>query len=154
MTITTAGNAVDGRLHRIGEVAEEVGITTRTIRYYEQLGLLGPVDGRLKGTHRLYTDDDVLRLRELVRLRDLLGLTLDELAALAETSQVTFALRDRWENTTSDSERARIVRKSIPNAERQLDLVHARQRSLADFEAQLTEKLARLRTLLAELEPA
>ncbi len=49
----TAGAAERG--YRIGEVAERVGITTRTIRYYEELGLLGTLADRSKGTHRLYS---------------------------------------------------------------------------------------------------
>ena len=60
---------------RIGEVAEQVGVTTRTIRYYEELGLLGS-DARSKGAHRLYSEADVARLRELIRLRDLTSLPL------------------------------------------------------------------------------
>jgi MerR family transcriptional regulator, repressor of the yfmOP operon len=140
------------RLRRIGEVADEVGVTARTIRYYEQLGLLSDGDGRLKGTHRLYSQVDVDRLRELIRLRELLGLSLDELTQLADTVQLQQCLRTRWQHTTGDDERAGIVRSSIPNVERQLDLVHARQRSLADFEAQLIEKLAGLRQLLVELD--
>lgn len=66
--------------YRIGEVAERVGVTTRTIRYHgQQLGLFGTARERAKGTHRLYGEADVARLEELVRLRDLLGLSLDEL---------------------------------------------------------------------------
>ena len=70
--------------YRIGEVAERVGVTTRTIRYYEELGLLGTAAARTKGTHRLYTEADIAHLEELIRLRDLLGLSLDELVGLAE----------------------------------------------------------------------
>ena len=59
---------------RIGEVAERVGVTPRTIRYYEELGLLGSGSEREKGSHRTYAESDVARLQELIRLRDLLGL--------------------------------------------------------------------------------
>lgn len=65
--------------YRIGEVAERVRVTTRTIRYHEQLGLFGTARERAMGTHRLYGEADVARLEELVRLRDPLGLSLDEL---------------------------------------------------------------------------
>jgi DNA-binding transcriptional MerR regulator len=68
---------------RIGEVAEQVGVTPRTIRYYEERGLLDRED-RPKGAHRVYDEADVARLRELLRLRDLLGLSLEELVELAE----------------------------------------------------------------------
>jgi DNA-binding transcriptional MerR regulator len=132
------------RAHRIGEVADRVGVTTRTIRYYEELGLLGPPTERSKGTHRLYSDADVTRLAELVRLRDLLGLSLDELTMLADTGQARAALRDQWADTTDDDERAAIVDELIPLLERQLELVRAREQKLDEFAAELTTKLRRL----------
>jgi DNA-binding transcriptional MerR regulator len=140
--------AVVDRPRRIGEVADELGITARTIRYYEQLGLLGDGDGRAKGTHRFYDQGDV------DRLRDLLGLSLEELTELAEAAQVSQYLREKWQHSTGDRERADIVRRSIPNIERQLDLVRARQRGLAEFEAQLVEKIAGLHERLAQLDPS
>jgi DNA-binding transcriptional MerR regulator len=145
--------AAQERLYRIGEVAEQVGVTTRTIRYYEELGLLGAEGSRPKGGHRLYTESDVARLRELVRLRDLLGLSLDELAKLAEAEQARNCLRVRWQSTTDDAERARILRASIPLVERQLELVHARQQNLNEFERELSEKLELMRHRMSELDP-
>ncbi|HZQ65121.1 MAG TPA: MerR family transcriptional regulator [Gaiellaceae bacterium] len=139
------------RRYRIGEVAELVGVTARTIRYYEELGLLGSGAKRTKGAHRAYGDADVARLRELIRLRDLLGLSLDELVELAEADEARAVLRDRWAESTSDEERARIVAAAIPLVERQLELVRARQQTLAETEADLAEKLEGLRRRRAEL---
>ena len=140
------------RTLRIGEVAERVGVTTRTIRYYEERGLLGPAAGRAKGTHRVYTEADVTRLLELIRLRDQLGLSLEELVELAEAEEARAALRGRWEETTSDEERLRIVEAAIPLAERQLELVRARQQRLDEFAGELREKLKRLKSRRARLQ--
>lgn len=140
-------------VHRIGEVAEQVGVTTRTIRYYEELGLLGAVSGnRSKGSHRLYTDADIGRLTELVRLRQLLGLSLEELTALADTGQARAALREQWAGTSSDDERAAIIRQSIPLIERQLELVGSRRQKLDEFAADLTAKLQKLRAEQRKLQ--
>jgi DNA-binding transcriptional MerR regulator len=139
------------RLARIGEVADEVGVTARTIRYYEELGLLGDAGDRTKGQHRLFSESDIARLRELVRLRDLLGLTLDELTELAEAAQLQECLRTRWAASTGDAERAQIVRTAIPNVQRQLELVGIRQRNLVEFAAELDAKLERMQALLDEL---
>jgi DNA-binding transcriptional MerR regulator len=138
--------------YRIGEVAERVGVTTRTIRYYEELGLLGAAAARTKGAHRLYTEADITRLEELIRLRDLLGLSLEEIVALAEAEEARAALRDQWAESTSDRERARIVKAAIPLVERQLELVRTRQQKLAEFSAELSEKLSSLHERRAELE--
>ena len=137
--------------YRIGDVADEVGITARTIRYYEELGLLGALDERAKGRHRTYDDADVARLRELVRLRDLLGLSLEELMSLADDARVQQCLRDRWEASADDAERIRIIDEAMPIRQRQLELVRQQQRKLAEFERELSDTLRLMRKRLRDL---
>jgi len=129
---------------RIGEVADRVGVTPRTIRYYEELGLLGGGD-RAKGAHRLYSEADVGRLSELIRLRDLLGLSLEELVTLAEAEEARAALRDQWYGDPTDEERVAIIERATELVQQQLDLVRARRRTLDEFAGELEEKLASLR---------
>ena len=143
----TAGEAH----YRIGEVAERTGVTQRTIRYYEERGLLGAASTRPKGGHRLYSDTDVTRLAELIRLRDLLGLSLEELTGIAEAEEARAELREQWTGSESDEERLRIVVAAIPHVERQLELVRTRQQTLADFAGELSAKLESLRARRAEL---
>jgi DNA-binding transcriptional MerR regulator len=106
----------------------------------------------LKGAHRLYTETDITRLQELIRLRDLLGLSLEELVALTEAEEARAALRNQWAESTNDGERTRIVKAAIPLIERQLELVRARQRRLSEFADELSEKLRSLHERQAELE--
>ena len=129
------------RSYRIGDVADRV-----------ELGLLGTASVRTKGAHRLYTEADIARLEELIRLRDLLGLTLEELVALAEAEEARAALRNQWAESATESERARIVEAAIPLVERQLELVRSRQDRLSEFAGELSEKLRSLRKRQAELE--
>ena len=68
--------------YRIGELASRVGLTERTIRYYEELGLLESVK-RLDGGTRVYTDDDVRRLKFIRKLKTL-GLSLHEMRELED----------------------------------------------------------------------
>jgi DNA-binding transcriptional MerR regulator len=137
-------SATESRPLRIGEVAEQVGVTPRTIRYYEELGLLGKSAERTKGAHRLYGEADVARLRELIRLRDLLGLSLDELVTLAEAEEARAALRDQWHGEPTDEERLAIVEQAAKLVQQQLDLVRARQSTLDDFAGELESKLESL----------
>jgi len=67
---------------QIGELAKRLGITTRTIRYYEEIGLLG-LPERLGGGTRTYQKDDVLRLKFVLKLKEL-GLNLKEMQELAD----------------------------------------------------------------------
>lgn len=147
MTVET-----EERRYRIGEVAAAAGVTTRTIRYYEERGLFGQATERTKGAHRLYNDADIAHLQELIRLRDELGLTLEELVELAEAEEARAALRDQWAESASDAERARIIDAALPLAERQLELVRARQQRLAQFADELVEKVESIRERKAELE--
>ena len=71
--------------YRIGEIAAKVGLTERTIRYYEELGLLESVK-RLEGGVRVYTDHDVRRLKYIGKLK-MLGLTLQEMLELERMYQ-------------------------------------------------------------------
>jgi DNA-binding transcriptional MerR regulator len=137
-------SATEQRPLRIGEVADRVGVTPRTIRYYEELGLLGAGE-RAKGAHRLYTEADVARLSELIRLRDLLGLSLEELVTLAEAEEARAALRDQWYGDPTDEERLAILERATELVQQQLDLVRGRRRKLDDFAGELEEKLESLR---------
>ena len=75
-----------GRSYRIGELAKLVGLTTRTIRYYEEIGLLNSVK-RVEGGKRTYTDRDCQRLKFIKRLK-YLGLTLAEMQELEDIYQI------------------------------------------------------------------
>jgi len=66
--------------YQIGEVAEMVGLSLRTIRYYEEIELVSP-SGRTEGGFRLYTDSDVSRLR-LVKALKPVGLSLETMGEL------------------------------------------------------------------------
>jgi DNA-binding transcriptional MerR regulator len=80
---------------RIGEVAELTGTTPRTIRYYEEIGLLPGAAGRALGEHRCFTSTEVDRVKRIVRVRELLGLSLDELTKVVEYEDSLGALIER-----------------------------------------------------------
>jgi DNA-binding transcriptional MerR regulator len=143
--------AVAERPLRIGEVARLVGTTPRTVRYYEEIGLLPAGPARTAGQHRLYGPEDVHRLRELLRLKELLGVTLEELRQLVEAEEARAALRDEWGRTESDRRRGEILVESLGHLSRQLELVRRRQRELDRLERELTAKRRRVRGKLRRL---
>ena len=145
--------AVDTTRFRIGELARRVGATPRTVRYYESLGLL-PEAGRQERAHRLYDEADETRLRELLALRDLLGLSLSELRDWAAAETARAALRERWyaEPAPGAEARAEIIHEAVEHMEVQLGLVRNRRSALERLEDELAAKRRRLRGLLTELE--
>lgn len=80
MTKTKGKNAIPVQTYRIGEIGKMLDISSRTIRYYEEIGLLNTVK-RMEGGRRIYTDDDLRRLRFIKKLK-LLGLSLSDMAEL------------------------------------------------------------------------
>jgi DNA-binding transcriptional MerR regulator len=137
---------------RIGEVAARTGTTPRTIRYYEEIGLLPAPEERPSGTHRLYDEADVERLQEVLRLKELLGVSLDELRELVAAERARAALRTKWQTAAPGVERQReILEEGLALTARQLELVARRSEEIARLEAELQAKRRRLRARLAEL---
>jgi MerR family transcriptional regulator, repressor of the yfmOP operon len=136
---------------RIGEVAEAVGTTSRTIRYYEEIGLLGSAADRASGKHRTYTEADVERLRELLRLKHMLGLTLEELKAVMHGEDARAQRRREWHETDAPAERRRILTEGTAHVDALLELVRRRRADLESFEAELNERRQKQTHLLREL---
>ncbi len=146
-------SAIQAKPLRIGEVAEMLGTTPRTIRYYEEIGLLPSADDREQGKHRLYTQADVDRVREIMRLRDLLGLTLDEVSALLEAEDARAQLRQKIQQTEDPAEIKRILEQALGHIANQLELVRHRRRELEQLESELVGKRRAIHRRLGELEP-
>lgn len=124
-------------MHQIGEVAEAVGLSLRTIRHYEEVGLVPP-SGRSAGGFRLYTDEDIERLRlithmkplgfSLEQMRDLLG-ARDRLAAGEPDPAERAGLRERLTDyAAAAEERCRALRAQVQAAESMADLLRREAR--------------------------
>src|SRR4051794_2939418 len=124
------------RLLRIQEVAEDTGLTPRTIRYYEEVGLLAPA--RSDGAYRLYDGEDLERLRFIRGLRDDAGFSLAEIRQLLEDEAARAQNRDRFRSTQDPVERRRILAEAIQTVDRQVET--------------LRDKIGRLETMIAEAE--
>jgi MerR family transcriptional regulator, repressor of the yfmOP operon len=136
---------------RISEVAQAVGTTTRTIRYYEEIGLLRCAEDREHGAHRTYDESDVERLRDVVQLKELLGVSLDELKTLVEAEDARSALRAEWESGGADSPRRKaILDEALGHIERQLELLRARRAAIEQLEGELAARRKRVQRRLRE----
>ena len=136
---------------RIGEVAQLTGTTPRTIRYYEEIGLMPGAADRVQGQHRCYSQADVYRVKEIVRLRDLLGLSLEQLSKLLEAETARAELRREYHATEDPGDRARILEEALAHITNQLELVRARRDELQQLERELSEKCESVLARLQEL---
>jgi MerR family transcriptional regulator, repressor of the yfmOP operon len=140
---------------RIGEVAKRVGTTPRTIRYYEEIGILPSEGGRESGRHRLYGEREVQRLTDALRLKELLGVSLDELRELLEAQDARAALREEWQQSEPGAERRReMLAESLRLIDRQLALVRRRRDQIAALEEELASKRRLVTRRMRELDRA
>jgi DNA-binding transcriptional MerR regulator len=144
-------SATAERTLRIGELAELTGTTPRTIRYYEEIGLLGGSAERIQGKHRCYTAADVDRVREIIRLRDLLGLSLEQLSQLLEAETARAELRREYQQAEDPAARRRILEQALGHLATQLELVEQRRRELEQLQGELVEKQRTINERLREL---
>jgi DNA-binding transcriptional MerR regulator len=139
------------RTMRIGEVAELTGTTARTIRYYEEIGLLTGGTERELGKHRCYSQADIDRIKEIVRLKELLGLSLEQLSQLLEAESARADLRREYLETEDPERQRTLLHKSSGHIEHQLTLVRGRIDELTRLESELSERAERVREKLRAL---
>jgi DNA-binding transcriptional MerR regulator len=138
---------------RIGDVARLVGTTPRTIRYYEEIGLLAEAPARPSGRHRIYTQAEVERLREVMRLRDLLGVSLEELRTLLAAEEARAEVREQLRREDVDPQRRReLLAEALGHIDRQLELVRHRADELAKLQNELSETRKRVRRKIREAD--
>jgi DNA-binding transcriptional MerR regulator len=138
---------------RIGDVARAVGTTTRTIRYYEEMGLLPPAPGRRSGSHRLYSAVEVERLREVVRLKDLLGVSLEELKTLLAAEEARAEVRAQLRRgDVGVTRRRELLSEALGHLDRQLALVRRRAEELSKLHRELDDTRKRVRRKIRELD--
>jgi DNA-binding transcriptional MerR regulator len=137
---------------RIGELAQLTGTTPRTIRYYEEIGLLPAAEDREQGKRRRYSDADVERLSEIRRLRDLLNLSLDELSQLVAAEAARAELRREFRATEDLSERRRLLAEALAHIGTQLKLVRGRKGELERLERELVARQRLIRTRMREID--
>jgi DNA-binding transcriptional MerR regulator len=149
----TAPAPTSPRLLRIQDVAAEVGLTPRTIRYYEELGLLRPA-ARSEGAYRLYDADDLARLTFIKGLRDDAGFSLAEVGQLLEDEEARARNRERFRETESTEERRRIIDDAMDRVDRQMASlrrkIHRLEEMIHDADERRTRLLARRAALDAD----
>jgi MerR family transcriptional regulator, repressor of the yfmOP operon len=142
---------IEPDLLRIQEVAAETGLTTRTIRYYEELGLLKPA-ARSEGSYRLFDPDDLERLRFIKGLRDDAGFSLAEIGQLLEDDLARVRNRSRFRSTTDQAERRAILEDAMGRVDRQIGTLRTKIDRLEAMIAEAHARRAHLEDHLAELD--
>lgn len=138
---------------RIGDLARRAGVTLRTLRYYESLGMLAPMPRR-PGGFRFYDESVVQRLERIAELKELLGFSLDEVRSILASEDAMSDLRARWQATDDCTERLALVQAASLQVRRQIALVAQKQERLAAMRLPLEDRLRRYRDMIEEMEPS
>jgi MerR family transcriptional regulator, repressor of the yfmOP operon len=146
-----AGAVSTTPLLRIQEVAAETGLTPRSIRYYEEMGLLEPA-ARSEGAYRLYDASDLERLRSIKELRDEAGFSLAQIGQLLEDEAARERNRERFRATQDPAERRTILEDARARVDRQIETLEAKAVRLATMIEAARTRRAHLDAHLIELE--
>ncbi len=136
---------------QIGEVAERTGVTQRTLRFYEEKGLLKPPT-RMEGGFRLYSENDIQRVERIRRLQQHLGFTLAEIKEMVEAEEVKMQLRAEYRPEAAISEKKAQVLRAIEVTERQHAVIRQKVTALTEMQSKLEERLATYQGWLRQLD--
>ena len=162
MPVTTESNKTESTEQtetgiRISDAATRAGVSARTLRYYEELGLLTP-SLYTAGGERRYTLDDLAHLERILELREVLGMNLDEirefLALETRLDEVRATYRANKGGTTK---KALAVQRAMLQEAAELNESLAKQLKdklarMEAFQAKLAGDAKRCREILAEME--
>jgi DNA-binding transcriptional MerR regulator len=152
-TETAAGHEAEAEapLLRIQEVADLVGLTPRSIRYYEEIGLLEPA-ARSEGAYRLYDADDIARLTFIKGLRDDAGFSLSEIGQLLEDETARAENRARFRASRRPAERRAVLLDGMTRIDRQVATLRAKIARLQSMIDAADERRQHLEGHLRELD--
>jgi DNA-binding transcriptional MerR regulator len=139
------------RLLRINEVAAETGLTTRAIRYYEEIGLLEPA-ARSDGDYRLYDPSDLDRLQFIRSLRDDAGFSLAQIGQLLEDDAARERNRARMHESNDPEERRALVLDARARVDHQIEILETKAARLASMIDEARSRRRHLDGHLAELD--
>jgi DNA-binding transcriptional MerR regulator len=141
---------------RIGEVAKLTGLTTRTLRYWEEQGLISPSGYRGRG-ERLYSATDMARVTRIKDLQELLGFSLAEVRVVLDTEDIEALDRLRSEFRWGDAspvDRRQLIDEAIEANEKLLDRLDTTLARIGRFRDERAAKSVRLEEVRAALDDA
>src|ERR1700686_1631357 len=115
-------NSEMGTLYTIEQVATRTGLTKRTLRYYEEVGLLLPTE-RTEGNYRRYNEEDIQKLERIKNLRDLLGFSLNDIRELLEADDERGQIKEAYQHETSVASKLEQLDRTDALIRKQLHLI-------------------------------
>ncbi|WP_274649794.1 MerR family transcriptional regulator [Paenibacillus humicola] len=126
------------------EVTERLGVTARTLHYYEEIGLLAGVE-RTAGGHRLYSEEIVLELEHILRLKNVLGCSLQEIRSILEAERQLTEIRHFYQLAeTSEEGRGELLSRASELLGQQIRLIDDKVRGMLEMKERFERRLSRV----------
>jgi DNA-binding transcriptional MerR regulator len=140
------------RLLTIGQASTAAGVTPRTLRYYEELGLLRPSGHSLGGARR-YSDHDLARTARIRELQQLMGFNLEEIGQILSAEDALERIRGEYRSGKPTSRRRReLLAEAIEINDRLREQVRHKVSRIAGFLEELDAKAVRYRQVVDEID--
>ena len=137
-------------LYTIEQVATRTGFTKRTLRYYEEVGLLLPT-GRTEGNYRRYSEADVERLERIKNLRDLLGFSLADIREIMEAEDERGQIKVAYKHETDTTSKVAQLYRADELIRSQLHVIEKKLTGLEQMRTKLMANLERHEQIRNEL---
>jgi DNA-binding transcriptional MerR regulator len=140
------------RLLTIGQAASAAGVTPRTLRYYEELGLLRPSAHSVRGARR-YAEIDLVRIARIRELQQLMGFNLEEIGEILAAEDSLERIRSEYRSGKPTSRRRReLLAEAIEINDRLREQVRQKVSRIAGFLEELDAKAVRYRQVVDEID--
>ena len=126
--------------YTIEQVATSTGLTKRTLRYYEEVGLLPPT-GRTEGNYRRYSEEDIERIKQIKELRDLLGFSLADIRQLLQAEEERDLIKLAYRQETDADGKITQLDRADEVIREQLQLIEQKISGLEQMRSTLLIKL-------------
>ncbi|MFM1653701.1 MerR family transcriptional regulator [Brevibacillus sp. B_LB10_24] len=135
-------------MFKIDDVAKETGLTKRSIRYYEEIGLIQPPE-RTEGGTRLYTQADIERLKKIMDAREVLGFSLAELQRFMSVNEKIEQYGDLYNASEKQQSRADL-QLLADNLREELEMINQKIRKMDRFKQEIEALHAKVTEILKE----
>ncbi|MGG1518526.1 MerR family transcriptional regulator [Paenibacillus oryzisoli] len=136
---------------KIDDVAKECGLTKRTIRYWEEIGLLMAPE-RSEGGMRLYTRQHIERLQQIMKARDVLGYTLQEIQEFVAIREELLNHRQTYLNVEDQEQKKQELLEMKRIVSQQIEMVDQKLETLKEFRKELDQMTTRIENGLVQLQ--
>ncbi|TCP18205.1 DNA-binding transcriptional MerR regulator [Scopulibacillus darangshiensis] len=138
-------------LLKIDDVAKQSGLSKRTIRYYEEIGVL-PSPERSEGGTRLYRQEHVEYLKKIMIVKEVLGFTLQELQHFLSLKETLESQRAEYKKVSDPKEQKEKLNEILAIIDDQLEIIKQKTRKILSVQTELATLRERANAAIGRID--